>query len=88
MVGGSGGVTAQAILMGPVLSKTSRKRVAFFITKVDRDDLSTLAEMLEAGTVRPHVDRRFRLEEIPDAIRYLESGKSTGKVVARVGADA
>lgn len=83
MVGGSGGVTAQAILLGPILSKIAAKRVVFFITKPDPKDLRTLTRMIDEGALRPHVDRRFTLEEVPEAIRYLESGASRGKVVVR-----
>ncbi|HET8777064.1 MAG TPA: zinc-binding dehydrogenase [Candidatus Limnocylindria bacterium] len=43
--------------------------------------MAVLADMVEAGTVRPVIDRTFGFEQIPDAIRYLESGQATGKVV-------
>jgi NADPH:quinone reductase-like Zn-dependent oxidoreductase len=36
---------------------------------------------VEAGWVRPHVDRAFSFDQIADAHRYLEERKNTGKVV-------
>ena len=39
-----------------------------------------LAELAEAGQLTPVVDRTFPLDEVPDAIRYLESGAVQGKV--------
>ena len=43
-----------------------------------------LKEMIEAGKVRPIIDRSFPLTDVPDAIRYLETGHARGKVVIEV----
>jgi NADPH:quinone reductase-like Zn-dependent oxidoreductase len=40
-----------------------------------------LKELIEAGKVTPVVDRTFPLSEVPQAIRFLESGQALGKVV-------
>jgi NADPH:quinone reductase-like Zn-dependent oxidoreductase len=42
---------------------------------------------MEAGKVTPVVDRRYRLSEVPEAIRYLEEGHARGKVVITVEHD-
>jgi NADPH:quinone reductase-like Zn-dependent oxidoreductase len=60
--------------------RSSRKAV-FFIAKSSSADLDTLAEMLEAGTVKPVIDRRYALTEIADAFRYIGEGHARGKVV-------
>ena len=39
---------------------------------------------IEAGKVRPHIDRRYAFTDIPSAIAYLEQGHARGKVVAGV----
>jgi NADPH:quinone reductase-like Zn-dependent oxidoreductase len=44
-------------------------------------DLEFLANLIEAGKVRPHIDRRYPFAEIPAAIAYLEQGHARGKVV-------
>ncbi|MEU4579427.1 NAD(P)-dependent alcohol dehydrogenase [Nonomuraea sp. NPDC023979] len=44
-------------------------------------NLRTLAALVEGGEVRVVIDRRFRFEEIPEAVRYQEQGRVTGKVV-------
>jgi hypothetical protein len=36
---------------------------------------------MEAGKVTPVIDKRYRLSEVPEAIRYLEEGHARGKVV-------
>jgi NADPH:quinone reductase-like Zn-dependent oxidoreductase len=45
------------------------------------EDLTILRDLMEAGKVTPVVDRRYRLSEVPQAIRYLEEGHARGKVV-------
>jgi NADPH:quinone reductase-like Zn-dependent oxidoreductase len=48
---------------------------------VTAKELELLSELIEAGKVRPQIDRRYRFAEIPAAIAYLEQGHATGKVV-------
>lgn len=48
------------------------------------DSLATLTEFIESERVTPVVDRTFSLAEVPEAIRYLESGQVQGKVVITV----
>jgi NADPH:quinone reductase-like Zn-dependent oxidoreductase len=53
-------------------------------TKDPRDRLVVMKELIEAGKITPVIDRTFPLSEVPEAIRYLESGKARGKVVITV----
>ena len=48
------------------------------------DRLAVVKELVEAGKITPVIDRTFPLGEVPDAIRYLESGQARGKVVITV----
>jgi NADPH:quinone reductase-like Zn-dependent oxidoreductase len=48
------------------------------------DRLQLLARLLEGGAVVPVIDRTFPLAEVPSAIRYLETGATTGKIVVTV----
>jgi NADPH:quinone reductase-like Zn-dependent oxidoreductase len=45
------------------------------------EDLVFLRELSESGRIRTVIDRRFLLEQIPDAQRYFESGLARGRVV-------
>jgi NADPH:quinone reductase-like Zn-dependent oxidoreductase len=54
-------------------------------TKDPGDRLVVLKELIEAGKLTPVIDRTFPLSEVPEAIRYLESGQAVGKVVITVG---
>jgi NADPH:quinone reductase-like Zn-dependent oxidoreductase len=70
-----------ALLLGPVLSLTGQRRFRTFTLNPHRDDLKFVPELLESGEVEPAIDRQYRLDEVPEAIRYLEAGHATGKVV-------
>jgi NADPH:quinone reductase-like Zn-dependent oxidoreductase len=58
------------------------KDIAQVSAHVTTTDLEFLANLIEAGKVRPHIDRRYPFAEIPAAIAYLEQGHARGKVVA------
>jgi NADPH:quinone reductase-like Zn-dependent oxidoreductase len=55
--------------------------IAGLLADINKDDLTIVRDLLEAGKVKPVIDRRYRLSQVPDAIRYLEDGHARGKVV-------
>ena len=57
------------------------QRCVFFIAKLTREDMEVMRELLESGQVKPVIDRRYELGELPDALRYLAAGHARGKVV-------
>jgi NADPH:quinone reductase-like Zn-dependent oxidoreductase len=72
----------QAILLGPVISRTGRQKMGFMgITKPNQKDLVFVKELLETGKVIPLIDRRYPLREAAEALRYLEEGHARGKVL-------
>ena len=56
--------------------------------RLTRDDLLLLRELLETGAFRPVVDRTYRLEDVADANRYVDSWQKTGNVVLTLDGDA
>lgn len=56
-----------------------------FMAKLNQKDLTTIAALIEAGTVKPVIERRYRLREAAEAVRYLEEGHARGKVIIAVG---
>ncbi len=58
----------------------SRKFVSLF-AKMNKEDLAVMQELMKFGKLTPVIDRRYRLSEAPEAIRYLEEGHARGKVV-------
>jgi NADPH:quinone reductase-like Zn-dependent oxidoreductase len=73
------GFTSLGKLMG--VSLRGGRDVAQVEAQVTTKDLELLSELIEAGKVRPQIDRRYPFAEIPAAIAYLEQGHAKGKVV-------
>ena len=46
-----------------------------------RPDIETLKELIAAGKVKPVIDRRYPLDEVVEALRWVEDGHARGKVV-------
>lgn len=84
-----GGATArmfEVLLLGPVASRGSNGKFRFLASETTTEDLLSLTELLESGKVVPVIDRRYALQEVPDALRYLETGRARGKVVVTLAA--
>lgn len=77
---GSLGRFAKLLVMSPFVSQLHPLRGA----KDPGDRLVVLKELIEAGKVTPVIDRTFPLAQVPEAMRYLESGQARGKVVITV----
>jgi NADPH:quinone reductase-like Zn-dependent oxidoreductase len=60
------------------------KKFSFFVAKSNQEDLDFLKELMEAGKVVPVIDRRYKLSETAEAIRYLGEGKARGKIIITV----
>jgi NADPH:quinone reductase-like Zn-dependent oxidoreductase len=69
------------MIRGRALSRFVRHRLVLLIARPNRDNLTTLRELAESGTITPVVDRSYPLAAAADAIRYLETGHARAKVV-------
>jgi len=74
-----------------VICKKALKSGGAFITvdgqgvaKVLTEDLIYLASLTEAGKLQAVIDRRYPLEQIPDAHRYVDQGHKKGNVIITV----
>jgi NADPH:quinone reductase-like Zn-dependent oxidoreductase len=75
----------------PILALLTRrigdKRVKLGITKYAKEDVLFLKELIETGNYRAVIDRRYPLEDVIEATRYVETGQKTGNVVLTVSDD-
>ena len=60
------------------------RRATIGIGRYRKEDLLLVKELVESGKYRPVIDRTYPLDEIVEAVRYVESGQKTGNVVLRV----
>jgi NADPH:quinone reductase-like Zn-dependent oxidoreductase len=60
------------------------KRVLFPIPTMNKEDIIFLKELAEKGEFKPVIDRKFHLDHIVDAYRYVETGQKTGNVVLEI----
>ena len=72
------------LLETAVLSRFGNQKMPFFLAKNSKEDLLVLKELIEAGKVRPVIDRTYPLNQTAEAIRYLETGHARAKVVITV----
>ena len=84
VVGGPGGRWLGPLartLKTLVLSWLVSQNLVMFLAKARKEDLIVMHELMKAGKVTLVIDKRYRLSEVPEAIRYLEEGHARGKVV-------
>jgi NADPH:quinone reductase-like Zn-dependent oxidoreductase len=72
------------VLQALVMSRLGSQSLVPFLARVNQKDLIILRDLMAAGKLNPVIDRCYRLEEAPEAIRYLEAGHARGKVVITV----
>jgi NADPH:quinone reductase-like Zn-dependent oxidoreductase len=73
---------------GSLVSRKTGKQVRVKTIPINREGLVYMQGLLASGKVVPHIDRRFALREVPEALEYLEAGHAQGKVVITVGSSS
>jgi NADPH:quinone reductase-like Zn-dependent oxidoreductase len=71
-------------LKGRLYSKFVKQEFLFFLADVNPQDLALLNELMRDGKMTPVIDRTYPFSELPEAIRYLETGRARGKVVVTI----
>lgn len=84
MTGGSMAQMFQALLFGSLFSMNGKKKMVSLTAKPSPNDLDFLKELIEAGKVKPMVERLFKLSEVPEAFRFYEKEHARGKIVISV----
>jgi NADPH:quinone reductase-like Zn-dependent oxidoreductase len=85
-LGGETGALLGGLIAGPLLSLFSDRWSGLLLwwKPFHPPDLETLRGLIDAGTLKPIIDRRYPLSEIVEALRYVEDGRSRGKVIISV----
>jgi len=80
-VGDSVGTLFQVMLFGPWIGRGAGKRIRMLVVRLGSRHLGPLVELCQAGKVSTIVDRRYSLDEVPQALAYLGNGHAKGKVL-------
>ena len=83
MSGGSNRQLCEALFLGPLLSIGGQK-LGNLLAKPNASDLLVLKDLVETGKVRPVIERCYQLSNVPEAIRYLETGHTSGKLAVTI----
>jgi NADPH:quinone reductase-like Zn-dependent oxidoreductase len=81
-VGGSAATLLQVLLIGPLIGRAEGKKLRLLAVRSGAQRLAPLVGLCQAGKIATVIDRRYRLPEVPEALRYLGEGHAKGKLVA------
>ncbi|OGO57034.1 MAG: hypothetical protein A2V84_05070 [Chloroflexi bacterium RBG_16_70_13] len=72
-----------AMVVAPLVGRLTGRRMGLMLwwEPFKAEDIATVVQLIEAGVVRPAIDRRFPLAEIVAALRYVDDGHARGKVI-------
>jgi NADPH:quinone reductase-like Zn-dependent oxidoreductase len=88
-LGGAGWHDGMAVRLAGELNAYVRSRFVSqkfiaYIAQFNKKDMTILGDLMQSGKMTPVIDRTYKLNETPDALRYLEQGHARGKVVVTV----
>lgn len=78
------GKNGENLLFALTTSFGKGKKLLFPLPSITKQDLIFLGELVQQGTFKPVIDRYYKLEQIVEAYKYVESGQKTGNVVIKI----
>jgi NADPH:quinone reductase-like Zn-dependent oxidoreductase len=78
------GKNAENVFLALLTPIRGGKKVLFPIPAISKDDVIFLKELVEKGEYKPVIDRQYRLDQIVEAYKYVETGQKTGNVVLKI----
>ena len=82
-LGGDSASILGGAVVGPITSRFSDRWTGLMLwwKPMHRPDVDSLKELIAAGKLRPVIDRRYPLDRVVDALRWVEDGRARGKVI-------
>ncbi len=78
------GKNAENIFLALATPFGGGKKVLFPIPTINKEDVIYLKNLVETGKFKPVIDRYYKLDEIVEAYKYVESGQKTGNVILTI----
>ena len=74
------------LLSSGIRRKAKRRGVSFsfLLMKANGAQLRLITRLIEAGAIRPVIDKVFPFESTNEAMAYVEAGRAKGKVVVKI----
>jgi NADPH:quinone reductase-like Zn-dependent oxidoreductase len=82
-VGGTWGLIFKLVFLGPLMRLGGGKKMGILALKPNKDMVGLL-KLIEAGKVKPIIDKHYPLSKVPEALQYLKEGKAKGKLIITV----
>jgi NADPH:quinone reductase-like Zn-dependent oxidoreductase len=73
-----------SVIAAMMYSKFVHQEMGFMMARASKDDLTSLAELMQQGKVTAVIDKTYKLSEAAEAMRHLETGRARGKIVIQV----
>ena len=82
-LGGTTRTLVEALLLGPLLTLATRRQMGMMLwwKPFDQPDAATLARLVIEGRLTPVVDRTYPLEQVVDALQFVDEHRAEGKVL-------
>jgi NADPH:quinone reductase-like Zn-dependent oxidoreductase len=61
-----------------------RQRELLIVGKINRDNLTFIAKLIEEGRLAPVIERTYPLADAAEAVRHLEAGHARGKIIVTI----
>jgi NADPH:quinone reductase-like Zn-dependent oxidoreductase len=84
VVGGSVGKMLQVLFLGGWVGRSQGKSLRVLMVMQNQKQLAEVTEMIAAGKINPVIDRRYPINEVPDALQYVGEGRALGKVIINI----
>ncbi len=68
-----------------ITKRFTSQELRMMLAEINRKDLTILADLIQAGKMKPVIDKTYPFSQLPEAMRYLEEGHARGKIVLTVG---
>lgn len=78
------GKNSANVFLALITPLTAGKKVLFPMPTISKADVIFLKELVETGKFKPVIDRHYKLDDIVEAYRYVETGQKTGNVIITV----
>ena len=66
------------------MAKRLNMKFSFLFMRAQGEQLSQITKLIDSGVIRPVMDKVFPFEQTNEALSYVETGRSKGKVVVKI----